>query len=758
MNAISTQYELADHEHIPARLFLIQSLLIFTVAGSMAYWLYSAERFLSGAERMALGWLALFLVYVLYRGEWTRALPWRILFIMLTAFLGLRYLFWRTFETLYYTGPLDLIGLSLLYLAECHAITLHILSLFINIAPLSRKGDHAAGPPDEYPTVDVFIPTYTEDEDLIRITALAATQIHYPAGKLRVHILDDGGTAARRANPALSEKAWRRHYALRALARELGVNYFTRETNSHAKAGNINHALRHTTGDLVLVLDCDHVPTGDILERTVGYFQHDPKLYLVQTPHFFINPTPVEKNLANAGAVSVENDMFFRLIHPGLDFWNSSYFCGSAAILRRKHLAEIGGISTDTITEDAETSLILHSKGYNSVYVDRPMVCGLSPETFSDYVTQRTRWAQGMMQLFLLKNALSLKGLSLAQRICYFNSSFFWFFGLSRFIFYISPALFLIFGLKIYHASLPQIGAYALPYLLCTVMVMDFLYGKARQPFFSEIYESVQALFLIPAIVSVILNPRKPVFKITPKGSMVEKEFLNPLAAPFFLVVAINAISLPVAFFKWVEYPLFRDVLLITSVWCVMNIALALTSLGAFWEKKQVRRHHRIHAHGTAVMTVPRTGARVEAGLEDITLTGLSFWLKDAAPDLLVNEDVTVGVTDSYGESYTFTARVRRVGRRRKKSLIGTELIYNSEDFTQAVKFVYGDSQRWLDSWKKKSQARGVGLLLWSFFKLGVGAQKDILFTYSRRIMNLLARLAGPRSAGTLDPSPAPVK
>ena len=144
--------------------------------------------------------------------------------------------------------------------------------------------------------------------------------------------------------------------------------------------------------------------------------------------------------------------------------------------------------------------------------------------------------------------------------------------------------------------------------------------------------------------------------------------------------------------------------------------------------------------------------------MEDISLTGLSFWLKDAAPDLLVNEDVTVGVTDSYGESYTFTARVRRVGRRRKKSLIGTELIYNSEDFTQAVKFVYGDSQRWLDSWKKKSQARGVGLLLWSFFKLGVGAQKDILFTYSRRIMNLLARLAGPRSAGTLDPSPAPVK
>lgn len=741
MTTVTADYELPSHEHVSVRMFVANSLFIFFAAGSLSYWMYSAEKFLSSFERLALGWLALGLVYLLYRMDWTRLLPWRIIFIMLTAFLGLRYLFWRTFETLYYTGPLDVVGMSLLYFAEVHAITLHILSLFINIAPLDRGVDKAEAPLKEHPTVDVYIPTYNEGEDIIRITATAATQIHYPKDKLRVYLLDDGATQARRANPALSEAAWKRHYDLRRMAKELGVGYLTRETNSHAKAGNINHALRQTDGELVLVLDCDHVPTRDILQHTVGHFVRDPKLYLVQTPHFFINPTPVEKNLQDVSDVSVENDMFFRIIHAGLDFWNASYFCGSAALLRRAHLEEIGGIATSTITEDAETSLLLHSKGYNSAYVNRPMVCGLSPETFGDYVTQRTRWAQGMVQLFILKNALTLKGLSLAQRICYFNSSFFWFFGLSRFIFYIAPALFLIFGLKIYHASLPQVAAYAFPYVLCTVMVMDFLYGKARQPFFSEIYESVQALFLIPAIVAVILNPYKPVFKVTPKGSMVDKEYLNPLAFPFFLVVAVNIVSLPVAYYKWLEYPLFRDVLVVTSLWCVFNILLALTSLGAFWEKKQVRRHHRIRACGDAVVTTSRSVRSMDARLDDVSLTGLSFWIMDPKPDLLPNEDVNVAVTDSYGESYAFRARVRRIGRRKTKTFVGTELIYNDAEFMQAVKFVYGDSQRWIDSWAGKSNAKGTDRLLWSFLVLGLSAQRDILAFYFNRLYRMAARL-----------------
>ena len=707
-----------------------QALIVVLGAGVFTSSIYAAEQYLTSEMRMAVGWASFVLFYGAYRlgvkYDWHESFL-RIILIFLSAFLAIRYIAWRSYETLYYTGPLDFAGLALLYLAECHTIALHIFSLLINAWPLRRKIIPVDLKSRNLPTVDVFIPTYSESEEITRVTATAATQLRYPADKLRIHILDDGGTHARRRNPATSEAAWERYYSLRRLAADLGVNYITRETNKHAKAGNINHAMRVTDADIILVLDCDHVPTSDFLENTVQMFLRDEKLFLVQTPHFFINPTPVEKQLEGVGSVSVENDMFFRLIHLGLDFWNSSYFCGSAALLRRSHLMMIGGIATYTITEDAETALMLHDKGLNSVYIDRPMVCGLSPETFSDYVIQRTRWAQGMLQLFMLRNALMFKNLSLSQKMCYFNSSFFWFFGASRFMFYIAPALYLIFGLKVYHASTNQILAYAVPYVLSVTFTMDFFFGKVRKPFFSEIYESVQALFLIPALISVIINPFKPTFKITPKGGTIEGDSLNPLAAPFFIVVSINFISIPFAVMTWINWPLFRGVVAVTAVWCVFNIFLALVALGAFWEKKQVRRYHRIKASGSVSVYFSHRKQTVEADLKDVSLKGMSV---EVLPpfDIKQNDDVELTAADRYGVTYKFQARIRRVIKRTRgsKVILGTEFYRPEEDFAKAVSFTFGDSQRWVDVWKDMGKGVDTRKLIWALMIQGIYAEKDI--------------------------------
>lgn len=705
-----------------------QASIVMLLMGLLTYSLYATEQYLDPHMRQVIGWAAFILFYGIYRlakkYDWHESFL-RVGIIILSSFLAIRYIMWRTFDTLYYTGPFDFVALALLYLAECHTIALHLFSMFINAWPLRRKVVPVALDDENLPTVDIFIPTYSESEEITRVTATAATQLRYPAGKLRIHILDDGGTMARRRNPATAEAAWNRYYSLRRLAADLGVNYITRETNKHAKAGNINHALRVTDGDLALVLDCDHVPTRDLLENTVGMFLKDKNLFLVQTPHFFINPTPVEKQLEGVGSVSVENDMFFRLIHLGLDFWNSSYFCGSAALIRRSHLMAIGGIATYTITEDAETALILHNKGLNSVYIDRPMVCGLSPETFSDYVIQRTRWAQGMLQLFMLRNALVFKGLSLFQKICYFNSSFFWFFGASRFIFYIAPALYLIFGLKVYHASVSQILAYAVPYVLSVSFTMDFFFGKVRKPFFSEIYESVQALFLIPALISVILNPFKPTFKITPKGGTIGSETLNPLAAPFFIVVSVNLISIPMAAYTWVNYPLFRNVVMVTAVWCVFNIFLAVVALGAFWEKKQVRRHHRIRTSGPASVFFTRMKQSVEGDVKDVSLKGLSVEISPPF-DIKENEDVELTVSDSYGETYMFQARIRRVIKRKGTVICGTEFSREKEDFAKAVRFTYGDSQRWVSVWNESGKGVDTKELILALMVQGIYAEKEI--------------------------------
>jgi len=438
-------------------------------------------------------------------------------------------------ETLVYTGPLDFVGMILLYLAEMYAIAIHTMGIFTNIWPLENKIMPLPEDVALYPSVDIFIPTYNEPMDIVRTTAQAALQIDYPKDKLHIFILDDGSSAAKRNDAKGGKEAWERYYAFKALAEELGVGYITRPKNLKAKAGNLNHALSHTSSDLVLVLDCDHVPVKDILKNIAGWFVKDEKVAFVQTPHFFINPNPIEKNMAIFKEAPSENDMFYRGIHPGLDMWNSSYFCGSAAVLRRKHLEEIGGICGETITEDCETAISLHQRGYKSVYIPRPMVCGLSPETFDALITQKSRWAQGMVQIFLLNNPLMAKGLKFYQKLCYFNSCFYWFFGLSRVIFYTAPTAFLLLNLKVYFASVPEVLAFAIPHVLGSVILTGFLYGKFRWPFFSEFFEGIQSLFLIPVIFSVFLNPRKPSFKVTPKGKSLESDFVSGFAVPFLL-------------------------------------------------------------------------------------------------------------------------------------------------------------------------------------------------------------------------------
>lgn len=710
----------------------MQAVTLIAILSSFNY-LENIERHLTVVAKISIGWGFLAMLMIFERMMATKRPPLRFIFVLVSAAISMRYLIWRTTDTLLYTGPLDFLGTISLYFAEVYALIVHFLGLFVNIWPLDHRIMPLPEDPALFPSVDVLIPTYNESEEIVRLTVTAATQIDYPKDKLNVYILDDGGTIAKRNNPESSAEAWERHYLFKNMARELGVHYLTRENNDHAKAGNINHALKFSRGELILILDADHVPTRDILKNTAGWFLKDKKLFLVQTPHFFINQTPVEKSVERFSNLPGENDMFYRVIHHGLDFWNASYFCGSAAVLRRKYLEEVGGISGETITEDAETSLNLHNKGYNSVYIDRPMVCGLSPDTFDDYIVQRSRWAQGMMQIFILKNPLFAKGLTFPQRICYFNSCFFWFFGFTRFIFYMVPALFLLFGLRVYHASTDQIIIYAIPHVIGSFITMNFFYGYARKPFFSEIYESVQSIFLMPAILAVILNPRKPVFRITPKGKKLESDFLNPLSSTFVLMLMLNIISIPFAVQKWIDQPLYRDVVMVTAVWCLFNIFMSIISLGAFWEKKQVRAYHRINTTGAVNVFFPRMNQYVKGEIKDISLAGMGFEFEAPFP-VKSMEDVVLETYDSYGIRYEFNAKLPKQLKRGNKVLCGAEYVLDKDSYAKAVEFVYGDSERWQKIYIARAHTASLPALLFRFMFMGLVGNKDIMVSLVRLV------------------------
>ena len=554
----------------------------------------------------------------------------RWVFLALGSIVVSRYIFWRATSTL---PPLDqpvnlALGL-LLMLAELYCVLILIVSLIINADPLDRK-PLERNDDEALPTVDVFIPTYNEEEYILATTVAAAKSMDYPAEKLTVWLLDDGGTDQKVGdnNPEKAAAAMARRVALTKLAEDLDARYLTRAKNEHAKAGNMNNGLQHAKGEIVVVFDADHAPFRSFLRETIGHFAKDPKLFLVQTPHVFLNPDPVERNLKTFQSMPSENEMFYSVTQRGLDKWNGSFFCGSAALLRRAALDVAGGFSGITITEDCETAFELHGKGWNSVYVDKPLIAGLQPETFESFIGQRSRWCQGMFQILLLKNPLFKKGLKPIQKLAYLSSMTFWFFPLPRMVFTFAPLLHVFFDVKIFVSSMDEAFAYTATYMAVNLMLQNYLYGRVRWPFVSELYEYVQGVYLARAIVAVVAKPRKPTFNVTAKGISLDNDHLSSLAWPFFAIFGVLLVGATTALYRYFTEP-GAELMLIVGLWTSFNLVIAGVALGVVAERRELDRHPRLAIDRRGILGL--VGASLPVTITSVSAGGCSVRFADEA-------------------------------------------------------------------------------------------------------------------------------
>jgi Glycosyltransferases, probably involved in cell wall biogenesis len=234
----------------------------------------------------------------LWRSSTTSKMLARYTIIFASAYFGWKYLYWRATETMPsgYGAVSETAGLILL-LAEAYGFIMLMFNHLVNIHPIDHQIPPLPVRDNDCPSVDVFIPTYNEEYEVIIPTLAAAVNLDYPKSRFIVWILDDGGTDKKchQSDSQKAEAAQKRRSDLEQLANEYGARYLTRAANEHAKAGNINNGLAHSQGDLVAILDCDHIPTRDFLRNTVPFFLDDTKLFLVQTPHNFISQDPIEK-------------------------------------------------------------------------------------------------------------------------------------------------------------------------------------------------------------------------------------------------------------------------------------------------------------------------------------------------------------------------------------------------------------------------------------------------------------------------------
>ncbi len=624
---------------------------------------------------------------------------WRLVALALGTAIVLRYVYWRTTSTLPPVSQLEnFIPGLLLYLAEMYSVFMLGLSLFIVAKPLPPRPSLVVEDDTNLPTVDVFIPSYNEDPQLLADTVAAACAMDYPADKFTVWLLDDGGTEQKRnaTNVVEAEAALDRHRTLMQLCDDLGARYLTRARNEHAKAGNMNNGLAHSTGELITVFDADHAPARSFLRETVGYFGEDPRLFLVQTPHFFLNPDPLEKNLRTFEKMPSENEMFYGIIQRGLDKWNGAFFCGSAAVLRREALNEAGGFAGVSITEDCETAVELHSRGWNSVYVDKPLIAGLQPATFASFIGQRSRWAQGMMQILRFRFPPLKRGLSIPQRLCYMSSTLFWLFPFPRTIFLFAPLCYLFFDLEIFTASGGEFLAYTLSYMVVNLMMQNYLYGQFRWPWISELYEYIQSVHLLPAVISVMLNPRKPTFKVTAKDESIAISRLSELSRPFFIIFAVLLVGMVVAAWRVYAEPYKADVTLVVGGWNLLNLIFAGCALGVVSEKRERTATRRIRVKRRCEFG--REGTWFPGTIEDVSVNGarLKVYRGDALDALAEGPAYLRFETLAGNDTAILPVDIRNSTRSNDGLTIGCRYIRSAPEHHRAVAdLVFANADQW---------------------------------------------------------------
>ena len=529
--------------------------------------------------------------------------------ISLTA-MG-RYAWWRMTTTLQFdTWMQALLGYGLLA-AEAYTWLIVVLGFIQTAWPLKRRPIPLQGEPSHWPTVDIFIPTYNEPLSVVRPTVLAALAMDWPHERMNVYILDDG-----------------QREEFRTFAEDVGVHYMTRPDNRHAKAGNLNHALQRTNGELVAIFDCDHVPTRSFLKTSVGWFQRDARCAMLQTPHHFFSPDPFERNLGTFRRVPNEGALFYGLVQDGNDFWNATFFCGSCAIIRRAPLMEIGGIATETVTEDAHTALKLHRHGYTTAYINEAKAAGLATESLAAHVSQRMRWARGMAQIFRTDNPFLGRGLTLWQRICYGNAMLHFFFGLPRLVFLTAPMAYLFFHIYIIHAHAALLALYVLPYILQSSIANAHMQGKFRHTFWAEVYETVLAWYIALPTTLAMINPRIGKFNVTAKGGLIERPYFDwSTSVPYTVLVILNlaALVFGAARLFWWNTDETATVLL-NLVWTGYSVLMLGAAMGVAAESRQVRHMHRVAVRLPAVLYL-QDGRVLHATCTDYSMTGLGLEL-----------------------------------------------------------------------------------------------------------------------------------
>lgn len=578
--------------------------------------------------------IALLLSYIVSKQK----VEYRKILIFINSVVCCIYIIWRITVIPIHSGIISfLLGITL-FLAEALGLIsfLNFKYLFTKKYKLELKtlDDFQYG---NIPYVDVLICTYNEPLYLLEKTIAASTNLDYPTHKFKIHVCDDG-----------------RRDSLKLLCKKYNVNYISRDNNEGAKAGNINNALKYLKGDLFAVLDADMIPKKEFLSRTVGYFTNE-NLAFVQVPQVYYNKDTYQYNLMKN--IPNEQDFFMRDIQEARAARNAVLHVGTNALFKMEYVNEIGGYPTCSITEDMAVGMLLQSKGYDSVFVNEELVLGLSATTFTELVKQRDRWCRGNIQVLKHFNPIFTKGLTLPQKIAYFDGGVYWFSNLQKIVFILFPLIYLLTRKLIIDSSILTLLNMYIPFILGQILIFNTLSPGNRKLTWAHFYEIAMAPHLTLSILKEMLF-FKTKFNVTLKEIQQDKkQFQLRVALPHIVIVVVTIIAWIVSTRLLIEKNIHVQAYLLNMIWSIYNFIGAIICIKVSYQKPIFRTSERININEDITVECDYKQNKFKAKILNLSEKGIGLKLNEEL-DLQCEETIKLDLKGSI-----FICKISRINK-----------------------------------------------------------------------------------------------
>tara|TARA_R110002033_G_scaffold171214_1_gene218618 strand:+ start:34252 stop:38064 length:3813 start_codon:yes stop_codon:yes gene_type:complete len=254
-----------------------------------------------------------------------------------------------------------------------------------------------------------------------------------------------------------------------AICKKLGVKHITRTNRINAKAGNINNALQYATGEICLILDPDHVPFPNFLDPVLPHFQNE-EIGFVQVVQSYYN---IRETLVARGAAE-QTFQFYGPMMMSMNTYGTVNAIGANCTFRRAALDSIGGHAPG-LSEDMHTAMLLHAKGWKSLYVPQVLARGLAPSSLTSFFKQQLKWSRGTFDLLFYVYPKVFKKFTKFQKIHYALLPLHYLVGVTYLINFLIPILSLLLSKTPWSGNIIFFAIMVLPVSASTLLIRAYI-------------------------------------------------------------------------------------------------------------------------------------------------------------------------------------------------------------------------------------------------------------------------------------------